>query len=127
MDKAKLSLSHLSRFWGLAQHLLTPPLDLKERTKRLGAVGRISFTPAETLGATLAVLPGSVTPFATFNDRQRREKAAPGERMRQAETVSAHAQVNTATTTIAIADLLKLLVHSGDRPHWCTLPLKAAA
>ncbi len=111
----------------VTMHLLTPPLDLKELAKRLGAEGRFSFASAGTLGATLAVLPGSVTPFAAFNDRQRRVKVVLDERMRKAETVSAHPLVNTATTTIAMADLLKLLAHSGHRPHWCALPLKVTA
>jgi Ala-tRNA(Pro) deacylase len=111
----------------VTMHLQTPPLDLKELAKRLGASGRFSFASAETLGATLAVLPGSVTPFATFNDRHRRVKVVLDERMRKARAVSAHPMVNTATTTIATADLLKLLAHSGHRPHWCALPLKASA
>ena len=58
----------------VTMHLLTPPLDLKELAKRIGAAGRFSFASPETLGAALKVLPGSVTPFAAFNDR-----AAPGE------------------------------------------------
>ena len=111
----------------VTMHLLTPPLDLKELAKRIGATGRFSFASPETLGASLKVLPGSVTPFAAFNDRQRRVKVVLDERMRKAETVSAHPLVNTATTTIAMADLLRLFAHSGHRPHWCALPLKAAA
>jgi Ala-tRNA(Pro) deacylase len=110
----------------VTMHLLTPPLDLKELAKRIGATGRFSFASPETLGASLKVLPGSVTPFAAFNDRQRRVKVVLDERMRKAETVSAHPLVNTATTTMAMADLLKLFAHSGHRPHWCVLPLKAA-
>ncbi len=111
----------------VTMHLLTPPLDLKELAKRIGAEGRFSFASPETLGAMLGVLPGSVTPFAAFNDRQRKVKIVLDERMRKAETVSAHPLVNTATTTIATADLLKLFAHSGHRPHWCALPLKPAA
>lgn len=111
----------------VTMHLATPPLDLKELAKRTGADGRFSFASAETLGSTLGVLPGSVTPFAAFNDRQRRVKIVLDERMRKAETVSAHPLVNTATTTIATQDLLKLLAHSGHRPHWCALPLKPSA
>ena len=109
----------------VTMHLATPPLDLKELAKRLGAAGRFSFASPETLGAALKVLPGSVTPFAVFNDRERRVKAVLDERLRKAATVSAHPLVNTATTTIATADLLKLLAHTGHRPHWCVLPLKA--
>ncbi len=119
-DKAK-------QLYLVTMHLRTPLLDLKELAKRLGAAGRFSFASAETLGAALGVLPGSVTPFAVFNDRQRRVKVVLDERMQKAQTVSAHPLVNTATTTMAMADLLKLLAHSGHRPHWCALPLKAAA
>jgi Ala-tRNA(Pro) deacylase len=110
----------------VTMHLATPPLDLKELAKRLRAEGRFSFASSETLGATLAVLPGSVTPFAAFNDRQRRVKVVLDERLRKSPTVSAHPLINTATTTIATADLLKLLAHSGHRPNWQALPLKPA-
>jgi len=111
----------------VTMHLLTPPLDLKELAKRIGAAGRFSFASPETLGAALKVLPGSVTPFATFNDRERRVKVVLDERLRKAGTVSAHPLVNTATTTVATADLLKLFAHTGHRPLWCALPLKAGA
>ena len=72
------------------------------------------------------MLPGSVTPFAVFNDRKRKVYVILDNRMREAKTVSAHPLVNTMTTTIAMADLLKLLDHTGHRPHWHTLPLKQA-
>lgn len=109
----------------ITMHLLTPPLDLKELAKRVGAAGRFSFAKAETLAATLRVLPGSVTPFAVFNDRERRVRVVLDERLRKANTISAHPLVNTATTTIATADLLKLFAYSGHRALWCALPIKA--
>ena len=110
----------------VTMHLLTPPLDLKELAKRLQANGRFSFASPETLAASLRVLPGSVTPFAAFNDRERRVRIVLDERLRKASTVSAHPLVNTATTTIALADLLRLFEYSGHRPRWCALPLKDA-
>ncbi len=110
----------------VTMHLLTPPLDLKELAKRIGANGRFSFASPQTLAATLRVLPGSVTPFATFNDRERKVRVVLDERLRKAATISAHPLVNTATTTIATADLFKLLDYSGHRPLWCALPVKAA-
>ena len=110
----------------VTMHLLTPPLDLKELAKRLQANGRFSFASPETLAASLRVLPGSVTPFAAFNDRERRVRIVLDERLRQSRTVSAHPLVNTATTTIALADLLRLFEYSGHRPRWCALPLKDA-
>ncbi len=108
----------------VTMHLLTPPLDLKQLAKSIGADGRFSFASPETLGATLKVLPGSVTPFAVFNDCERKVRVILDNRMREAKTVSAHPLVNTMTTTIAMADLLKLFGHSGHRPRWHALPLK---
>ena len=108
----------------VTMHLLTPSLDLKQLSASVRADGRFSFASPETLGATLQVLPGSVTPFAVFNDRKRSVRVILDHRMREAKTVSAHPLINTKTTTIAMADLLKLFDYSGHRPHWCALPLK---
>jgi len=110
----------------ITMHLLTPPLDLKELAKRIGANGRFSFASPQTLAATLRVLPGSVTPFAAFNDRERKVRIVLDERLRKAATISAHPLVNTATTTIATAGLFRLFDYSGHRPLWCALPVKAA-
>jgi Ala-tRNA(Pro) deacylase len=114
------------RLFLVTMHLLTPPLDLKALAKTLGANGRFSFASAQTLGASLKVLPGSVTPFALVNDRQRIVNAVLDARMRLAQTVSAHPLVNTMTATIAVSDLLRLFDYSGHRPVWCDLPVKAA-
>ena len=111
----------------VTMHLLTPPLDLKQLAKTIGADGRLSFASPETLGTALRVLPGSVTPFALFNDPQRKVRLILDKRMRDAKTVSAHPLVNTMTTTIALSGLFKLLEHTGHRPHWCALPLKQSA
>jgi Ala-tRNA(Pro) deacylase len=119
-DKAK-------QLYLVTLHLLTPPLDLKELARRLDATGRFSFASADTLGAALRVLPGSVTPFAVFHDRERRVRVVLDERLKSAATISAHPLVNTKTTTIAMADLMKLYAHTGHRPVWRAMPLKAAA
>ncbi len=108
----------------VTMHLLTPPLDLRQLAKSIGADGRFSFASPETLANALKVLPGSVTPFAVFNDRGRKVRVILDQRMRQARTVSAHPLVNTMTTTIALSDLLRIFDHSGHRPQWCALPLK---
>ena len=109
----------------VTMHLLTPQLDLKELASRVHATGRFSFASPETLGAVLGVLPGSVTPFAAFNDRERKVRVVLDSRMRHAATISAHPLVNTMTTTIAMADLLKLFAYSGHEPVWCALPVKS--
>ncbi len=111
----------------VTMHLLTPALDLKQLTKIVGADGRFSFASPQKLAAALKVLPGSVTPFAVFNDSGRHVRVILDERLRESETISAHPLVNTMTTTIATADLLKLFAHSGHRPHWRPMPVKEAA
>ncbi|MGO9544559.1 MAG: YbaK/EbsC family protein [Rhodomicrobium sp.] len=116
----------LKQLYLVTMHLLTPPLDLKELAKRTGASGRFSFASPAILAAALEVLPGSVTPFAAFNDRERKVRVVLDDRLRKAKTISAHPLVNTKTTTIATADLFKLFAHTGHRPLWCVLPVKAA-
>jgi Ala-tRNA(Pro) deacylase len=108
----------------VTMHLLTPQLDLKQLASRLNASGRFSFASPETLAAALGVLPGSVTPFAAFNDRKRKVCLVLDSRLQDAATISAHPLVNTMTTTIAMGDLLKLFAYSGHEPVWCTLPVK---
>jgi Ala-tRNA(Pro) deacylase len=106
-------------------HLLTPALDLNELAKRLAVSGRFSFAAPQRLADTLKVLPGSVTPFAVCNDSECKVRVVLDERMRNSATISAHPLVNTKTTTIAMADLFRLFEHTGHRPQWCALPLKA--
>jgi Ala-tRNA(Pro) deacylase len=110
----------------VTMHLLTPQLDLKELARRLDVTGRFSFASPETLAATLGVVPGSVTPFAAFNDHERKVRIVLDSRLQHATTISAHPLVNTMTTTIAMDGLLKLFAHSGHEPVWCTLPVKIA-
>ncbi len=84
---------------------------------RVARVGRVSFGTAEDLLAQLGVTPGSVTPFGLVN-------AAPGAvqvvfdrgLMQDHEWVNFHPLVNTATTTLRPADLLRFLESLGHRP-----------
>ena len=111
----------------VTMRLDTPPLDLKELAKAVGAAGRFSFAKPEILGAVLGVTPGAVTPFAVFNDRDRRVCVVLDDRLKEASTISAHPLVNTMTTTIALVGLLKLLSHTGHRPLWRSLPVRSSS
>jgi Ala-tRNA(Pro) deacylase len=108
----------------VTMRLDTPPLDLRELAKAVGASGRFSFAKPDILAAALGVTPGAVTPFAVFNDRDRRVCVVLDDRMRQASAISAHPLVNTMTTTIALNGLLKLFSHTGHCPLWRSLPLR---
>jgi hypothetical protein len=56
----------------VTMRLDTPPLDLKELAKAIGAAGRFSFAKPEILAAALGVTPGAVTPFGGLQ-RSRQE------------------------------------------------------
>lgn len=88
-----------------------------------GVAGRVEMAPAEALRAALGVEPGSVTPFALVN-------AAPGSvrtvvdaaLLRDHEWVHFHPLVNSMTTAIRPADLLRALETFGHRAAPLDLP-----
>ena len=88
-------------------------INLKRLHARLGC-GRLSFGRAELLHQVLGVPPGSVTPFALINDRERRVSVVLDEPMMQHEVLNFHPLENTATTTIMREDLLTFI---GDCGH----------
>jgi Ala-tRNA(Pro) deacylase len=102
-------------------------IDLTALGKRLGAAKRLSFGSPERLRASLGVEPGSVTPFAAINDRARRVRIVLDEGMMAAGVLNFHPLVNTATTAIAPADLLRFLAATGHEPLVIALPLRAQA
>jgi Ala-tRNA(Pro) deacylase len=91
---------------------------------RAAGMGRVEMAPAEALRAVLGVEPGSVTPFGLVN-------AAPGAvrtvidagLLRDHEWAHFHPLVNTMTTAIRPADLLRFLETLGHR----AAPLDLAA
>lgn len=92
-------------------------IELKSLHRRLGASGRFSFGPADLMRATLGVEPGAVTPFAAMNDSERRVSVVLDAALMRHETVNCHPLVNTMTTSIARADLLRFLEVTGHPPR----------
>lgn len=91
-------------------------IDLKRLHERIGASGRLSFGSAELMQELLGVQPGSVTPFGLINDRETRIRVVLDEALAGADHVNFHPLTNTATTTIAAADLLTFLRATGHEP-----------
>lgn len=91
------------------------PIDLKTLDKRIGAA-RLSFGKAELLREVLGVEPGSVTPFALLNDRDRRVRVVLDQGMMQIRPLNYHPMHNAATTTIQPEDLLRFLAATGHEP-----------
>jgi Ala-tRNA(Pro) deacylase len=91
-------------------------INLKALPEKIGAA-RISFGKAELLAEILGVEPGSVTPFALINDKRQVVNVVLDAKMMEHDLVSYHPLVNTATVTLAPADLLKFISACGHEPQ----------
>jgi Ala-tRNA(Pro) deacylase len=91
-------------------------IDLKTLHNKLGS-GRLSFGNAELLVEVLGVTPGSVTPFALINDRDRRVNVVLDEAMLRHDLLNYHPLSNDATTSIARDDLLRFIRACGHEPR----------
>jgi Ala-tRNA(Pro) deacylase len=92
-------------------------IELRSLHRLLGAAGRLSFGSSELLRATLGVEPGAVTPFAAMNDREGRVNVVLDAALMRRDIINCHPLVNTLTTSIARADLLRFLEATGHRPR----------
>ena len=97
-------------------------VDLKRLGEALGA-GRLSFGSPDRLRRHLGVEPGSVTPFALVNDEARVVRLALDRSLIEGGPVNAHPLVNTMTTAITPADLLRLFEATGHTPIWLDFPV----
>ena len=93
-------------------------LDMKALAGIIGS-GRLSFGSAGRLRERLGVEPGSVTPFAALNEEEAAEKVGIvlDAAMMAAELVNYHPLVNTATTAVSPAGLLRFLDSTGHAPR----------
>lgn len=83
---------------------------------RLLGAPRVSFGSAERLREVLGVEPGSVTPFALVNDRDRRVRPVWDTKMLALPLLNFHPLVNTMTTAIGTADLRRFAEATGHVP-----------
>lgn len=90
-------------------------LDLNGLAKHLGAP-RFSFASPALMQEVLGVSPGSVTPFALMNDDALRVTPVLDQEMLAHDPVNYHPLVNTATTAVRAADLLRFIAACGHRP-----------
>ncbi len=91
-------------------------VDLKALAKELG-FGRLSFGYAELLVKVLGVPPGSVTPFALINDTAGSVIVVVDRALMDFAEVNCHPLENTATTTLAMLDLLRFIKACGHEPR----------
>ncbi len=91
-------------------------VDLKRVHEKIGAQGRVSFGSAELLAEVWGVAPGAVTPFGAINDEAGRVSVVLDAAMMRHERLNFHPLVNTRTTGLASADLVKFLRATGHEP-----------
>jgi len=75
---------------------------------------RLGFASEKRLHKYLQLIPGAVSPFGVINDTENHVILFIDQTLRQAEAVSFHPNVNTATLTFSFADFEKFLQHSGN-------------
>jgi Ala-tRNA(Pro) deacylase len=92
-------------------------IDLKHIHHRIGASGRVSFGNPTLLMDVLGVPAGAVTPFGAINDTAARVTVVLDAALIENALINCHPLENTATTTIAAADLLAFLVATGHEPR----------
>lgn len=90
-------------------------VDLKRVARRAG-MGRLSFGKPELMMAVLGVTPGSVTAFSVLNDTAKRVCVVIDNELMAHDSVNCHPMENTATTNIAMADLLRFIRATGHDP-----------
>jgi Ala-tRNA(Pro) deacylase len=92
-------------------------IDLKRLHEIIGGSGRLSFGSADQLMEHLGVTPGSVTAFAVINDTAGAVTMILDERLATFDRINGHPLVNTMTTGVAYADLLRFLGSVGHPPE----------
>lgn len=101
-------------------------VDINRLAKVLGCA-RLSFGRPELLEQILGVAPGGVTPFALINDRDHRVQPLLDRAMLACERLNYHPLTNSATTTIASADLLRFMEACGHEPRLLDLEVTGVA
>ena len=90
-------------------------VELNRFDKVIGSA-RLSFASADRLWRHLGVRPGSVTPFALVNDRERRVRVVLQEQMLAHDPLNYHPLLNDRTTAIGAEDLLRFIRAGGYEP-----------
>ncbi len=91
-------------------------VDLKTVHHVIGAASRVSFGNSEKLMEYLGVSPGAVTAFGVINDDAGKVRAVLDEELMRHDVVNCHPLLNTATTSIAPADLVRFMRATGHEP-----------
>jgi Ala-tRNA(Pro) deacylase len=84
--------------------------DLEQRLKQ----GKLTFASHKRLKQYLSLTPGSVTPFGLINDKGKHVHLFLDENLREAETISFHPCINTASLVVKYRDFERFLAYCGN-------------
>ena len=80
--------------------------------------GKLSFASEARMDKYLGVKPGSVTPFGLINDTEHHVTVFLDQTLQQAEKLSFHPCINTASLIIKKEDLINFLDYCGNEYLW---------
>jgi Ala-tRNA(Pro) deacylase len=84
--------------------------DLEQMLKQ----GKLSLSSDKRLERWLGLTPGSVTPFGLINDQENHVHLFIDDNLRQAERLSFHPNINTATIVVSFNDFIRFLDWTGN-------------
>ncbi|OHX10422.1 prolyl-tRNA synthetase associated domain-containing protein [Chromobacterium sphagni] len=96
-------------------------VDIKALGDALEAKG-LRFASPERLKNYLGLEPGSVTLLAAVNDSGHRVEVVVDAELWAADAILCHPLVNTATLSVPVAELQRLLRHTGHQPRVMAVP-----
>ena len=84
--------------------------DLEQRLRQ----GKLSFASGERMMRYLGLQPGSVSPFGLIHDHDRHVHIFLDKNLKNAEKISFHPCLNTASLVISCPDFERFLEHTGN-------------
>jgi Ala-tRNA(Pro) deacylase len=91
-------------------------IDLKKVSKLLG-LGNTSFAKEEYLNQYLKIKPGSVSPFALLNDRDKQVDFYLEKSLYESKFVNFHPLINTFTITIETNRFIEFMIENDKKIH----------
>jgi len=95
-------------------------LNIHELERRLRQ-GKLSFASEARMEKYLGIKPGSVSPLALINDREKHVHVFLDENLQQTRKISFHPNDNTASIVISFNDFLKFLNFVGNKYEFIRL------
>jgi len=83
--------------------------------------GKLSFASEQRMMKYLGLTPGSVTPFGLINDTEHHVKVFMDRNLQNAERLSFHPCINTASLIITKADFIRFMDFTQNEYEWLEL------